>query len=71
MKAIIYILIGFACGTIGTALASDRPTYYDKDYVATYVEDKAKTIDDIKKEKEESDSLASKYAQLYDTCKNK
>jgi len=67
MKNIIYIFVGILLGISGSVFAGDYPDDY-KFVVKTEV---VKTIVNIKAEKDLIDIQASKYAQLYDSCKNK
>jgi len=71
MKPILYIMLGIALGMTGSVFAGTI-TLDGKIIDPAKIEIKAiKTFEEVKIEKENMDMLASKYAQLYDSCKNK
>lgn len=73
---LVFVLIGFTIGMIvGYLLVpyadATEPMGYPLDYKFITETKTPKTIDEIKTEKVIADDLASKYAKLYDSCKNK
>jgi len=74
LKNITIFILGFVAGTIvtQTRAAEVKPEAYDPvKYTGVFVAPKTETIASVKEEKQAVDLAASKYAQLYDGCKNK